>query len=279
MWSFTQWLNRVRWGLKSGDGPKKTSVRRQVAQPASTRFRPNLEELESRIVPSFVDGGGAVITNIVEQNNWPQLLISFDGSLNATPANSAANYSVQVPGTNPEVVTTSLSTVSITSATYNSTLNQVTLNLATPLIQGTSYRVFVNGNGSADAGNPGLVDLKGNAIDGDYDDTPSGNFYALFVWSTTSTTPTPTFTDSSGYSYTMSLTGPGQLNTWRVPSTGTLTRPISPCRSVSRAGAIQQITVANGVLGLTTLDATPSANATETVVVVPSIAGQGHHLH
>ncbi len=41
-----------------------------------------------------------------------------------------------------------------------------------------------------------MIDTAGNSIDGDYDDTATGNFYALFGW-TTAGTPL-NFTDSGG---------------------------------------------------------------------------------
>ena len=145
-------------------------------------------------MPSFADGSGAVVTNLAAQNNGAQLVITFDGPLNAGPINPAqgptntGNYSVQVPSANPEVVTSSTSSVSISSATYNSGNFQVTLNLGSPLAQGTFYRVFINGVASSEStASAGLVDQSGNAIDGDYDDTASGNFYALFGWTTAGT--------------------------------------------------------------------------------------------
>ena len=115
------------------------------------RRRPELEDLEARIVLSFADGNGAVVTNVTEQNNGSALVITFDGPLNANPANPAqsptntANYSIQVPSGNPEVVTSSLSSVPISSATYNNSTNQVTLESRQPLAEGQSYRVFING--------------------------------------------------------------------------------------------------------------------------------------
>ena len=91
----------------------------------SILFRPRLERLEHRYVLSFADGFGAVVTNLQEQNNGAELVITFDGPLNANPANpvqsptNLANYSIQVPIAEQEqVVTSSTSQVSITAATY-----------------------------------------------------------------------------------------------------------------------------------------------------------------
>ncbi len=271
MWRFIQSLRRAHSVSKSGNGIlKKTSGTRRGTRPSGARFRPNLEDLEVRLVPSFADANGAVITNVVEQSNGAQLLISFDGSLNPGPATTVSNYSVEVPSANPEVVTSATSSVAITSATYNSTTFQVTLNLGSNLAAGTAYRVFINGAGSADAAQAGLTDTNGSPIDGDFDDTRSGDFYALFAW-TTNTTPLA-FTDSGGYAYTLSLTGPGQLQTWRALD-GDFDATDLALQVGLSPGAIQQITVSNGVLGSTTLAGSPATS--NGVVVVPSIAGQG----
>ena len=123
----------------SGSICARKSVRGRGKRNHATHFRPRLEDLEVRIVPSFADGNGAVVTNVTMQNNGAQLVITFDGPLNAAPSNpvqsptNTANYSVQVPLGNPEVVTSSASSVAITSASYNSGTFQVTLNLGSAL--------------------------------------------------------------------------------------------------------------------------------------------------
>src|SRR5271155_3599044 len=90
----------------------------------SSAYRPRLEleNLEARIVLSYADGNGAVVLNVTESNNGSALVFTFDGPLNANPANpvqsptNLANYSIQVPSGNSEVVTSSLSSVPISSA-------------------------------------------------------------------------------------------------------------------------------------------------------------------
>jgi hypothetical protein len=244
--------------------------------------KPRLEFLEDRITPSYADGNGAVITDLIAQNNGAHLVLSFDGPLNATPANplqsptNVANYSVQVPGAKPQMVTSSTSTVGITAALYNSLNFTVTLTLATPLNQGTFYRVFVNGiAASNNTATPGLIDNSGNPIDGDYDDTASGNYYSLFAW-TTAATPLQ-FTDSSGNSITLTLAGPGELQAWRMLN-GSFNALDLASQSNSTAGSIQQINIVGGVLAQTTLtgQATPPNTPSGTAyVVVPPINGQG----
>jgi hypothetical protein len=256
--------------------------RSQGRFPGLRGSKPRLEFLEDRITPSYADGNGAVITSLMAQNNGAQLVITFDGGLNPTPANpaqsptNAANYSVQVPTSNARLVTSSASTVAITNAAYDSLNFTVTLTLAAPLTQGTFYRVFVNGISSADnTTTPGLIDNKGNPIDGDFDDTASGNFYALFTW-TTAATPLQ-FQDSSGNNLSMTLTGPGELQAWRMLN-GDFNALSLASQANETAGSIQQMSVLSGVLSLTTLTGTatpPNSPSGTAYVVVPPIAGQG----
>lgn len=257
---------------------------RKIEQTATQRnisitARPRLEALEDRIVPSFTDGNGAVITNLVAQNNGTQLVLTFDGPLDANPANpvqsptNTANYSVVVPSANATVITSNMSEVAINTATYDSTNLQVTLNLATALTQGTFHRVFVNGTASADGTpNPGLTDSNHLAIDGDYDDTASGNFYALFAWTQGATALH--FADSGGDQITLGLTGPGQLNAWRQLN-GDFNALALAAQANETAGAIQQINVLGGTLASTILAGTSAFALGNSVVVIPPIAGQG----
>ncbi|HWY85634.1 MAG TPA: hypothetical protein VNX28_02865, partial [Gemmataceae bacterium] len=254
---------------------KRKPTRRRGGRPKATHFRPHLEYLEDRIVPSFADGNGAVVTNLAVQNNGAQLVITFDGPLNAGPINpvqsptNAGNYAVQVPSANPEVVTGSTSSVSISSASYNSNNFQVTLNLGSPLAQGAFYRVFINGVASSEStANAGLVDNIGNAIDGDYDDTASGNFYAQFAW-TTAGTPL-LFSDSGGDQVTLSISGPGNLETWRALD-GDFVATNLAAQAGLAAGTIQQLTVVGGALGQTTLSGSAIFATGNSVVVVPAI--------
>lgn len=248
-------------------------------RPCLASRRPRLESLEDRIVPSFADANGAVITNVLAANNGAQLVITFDGPLEENPANpvqsptNVANYSVVVPSTIATVITSSTSTIAISSATYDSQNLQVTLNLATPLTAGTFYRVFVNGTASADGtANPGLIDKNHIPIDGDYDDTSSGNFFALFAW-TQAGTPLP-FKDSAGDQIILGLTGPGQLNAWRELN-GDFNALNLASQSNLTAGSIQQITVLGGTLGSTVLTGTAAFASGHAITVVPPIAGQG----
>jgi hypothetical protein len=248
----------------------------------SISFRPQLlvEHLETRIVPSFADGNGAVITNVTEQNNGAALVLTFDGALNANPSNPAqdptntANYAVEVPASNAQIITSNLGSVGINTASYNSSTNQVTLTLGTPLAQGQAYRLFING--TANTENPtaaGLVDANQQPIDGDYDDTASGNFYALFTW-TTAGTPL-NYTDSRGSQVTLSLTGPGQLNAWRELNGDFNAGDLTAQANLTSPLAVQQLSVAGGVQGQTTLSGSAlfPTGSSGVVVIPPTIAG------
>ena len=87
--------------------------RRLNRRKRSIAYRPRqeLENLEARIVLSYADSNGEVVLNVTESNNGSALVFTFDGPLNASPANpvqsptNTANYSVQVPSGNSEVVT------------------------------------------------------------------------------------------------------------------------------------------------------------------------------
>jgi len=236
--------------------------------------------LETRIVPSYADGNGAVITSVTELNNGASLVITFDGPLNASPTNPAqsptntANYKVEVPASNPEIITSNLSAVAISSASYNSGTNQVTLNLGSNLTQGLSYRIFVNGIGNTEnAETPGLIDAKQQPIDGDYDDTASGDFYALFAW-TTAGTPI-NYTDSQGAQVTLTLSGPGQLNAWRELNGDFNAGDLTVQADLANGLIVQQLSVANGVQGQTTLSggALFQPGSSVYVVIPPVIPG------
>ena len=261
---------------------RRRSARRMKKCERSSAYRPRLEleNLESRLVLSFADGNGAVVLSVTESNNGSALVFTFDGPLDASPANPAqsptnpANYSIQIPASNAEVVTSSLSSVAISSATYNSSADQVTLNLASPLTEGQSYRVFINGiSNTSSTTAPGLIDANTNAIDGDYDDTASGDFYALFAW-TTAGTPL-NYVDSQGDEVTLNLSGPGQLNAWRELDGDFDAGDLTAQANLTNGLYVQQLSITNGVAGATVLSgsATFAAASNGVIVVPPTIPG------
>lgn len=252
-----------------------------------------LEPLECRLNPSFLSGYGAVVLSLAEENNGSQLVITFDGPLNAAPVNPAnpvqsptnpANYSVEVPKGDPTIVTAKQSSLTITSATYaigsvnpiTGPTSTVTLSFASPMEQGTFYRVFVNGSSNVgNTVNPGLLDATNTPIDGDYDDTPSGDFYKVFGWTTAGTSLQ--YTDSNGVPVVLSLTGPGELEATRELS-GDFDAATLEQQTELTAGSIRQMSVVDGVLGQTFLNGSatfPKASTVFNVVVVPPITGQG----
>src|SRR5881394_1066305 len=121
----------------------RMSARRPSKRNHSSTYRPQLEILESRTVPSFADGGGAVITSLTQQGNGGQLVISFEGALNlpqgALSAADLAKFSIQVPTSNAQLVTSSTSSIPIVSGSYSSTSqttgpSQIALSLGTSLV-------------------------------------------------------------------------------------------------------------------------------------------------
>ncbi len=228
------------------------------------------QELECRTTPT-------VITNLL-QTGGNQLVISFSEALDDTPAvpsqdpTDVGNYSVQVPGSDPTVITSSTSTIPITTASYNSATFEVTLTLGTALTQGTVYRVMVNGL-PITAADPGLVDASGDSLDGDYDDTPTGNFYGLFAFANVGTPLN--FTDSGGDSVQLSLTGSaGTLQTWRMLN-GDFNAQRLAVQSGLTTGSIQQITIQGGTPATTTLTGMATFATGNSIVVVPPINGDG----
>jgi hypothetical protein len=282
----------------------RRSGSRMNKRNGSIMFRPRLELLEHRNLLSFADGFGAVVTNLKEQNNGAELVITFDGPLDANPANpvqsptNTGNYSIQVPiPAQEEVVTSSSSQVAITNATYTPDSSDptngpstVTLSLASPLIKATNYRVFINGSSNvSNPATPGLIDdyshyippgpsnliQVNQPIDGDYDDTPSGDFYKLFAWTTAGTALN--YTDFSGDQVQLTLTGPGTLEAWRELD-GDFDATALAGQVEASAGAIQQVSVFNGVLGQTKLSGSAvfeQGRGTYNGIVIPSIVGDG----
>ena len=70
-------------------------------------FRPRLEPLENLLLLSFADGNGPVVTALTEVSGSKQLVITFDGPLNGSPAQDASNYQITKALANPELVTKS----------------------------------------------------------------------------------------------------------------------------------------------------------------------------
>ncbi len=244
------------------------SSRRRSTRP---RAFLNCLELESRTNPT------TVVTNVL-QAGGNQLVLTFSGALNASPTlptqspTNVTNYRVEVPASNPQLVTQAASAVTISSATYNPATFQVTLNLASSLTAGSFYRVFVSGAPTTSA-DPGLVDATGAGLDGDYDDTPTGDFYGLFGY--TNVGGTLTYTDSGGDTVNLSLTGSaGTLQTWRMLN-GDFNAQRLAVQSGLPVGSIQQITVQGGTPATTTLTGTATFAPGNSIVVVPPINGSG----
>src|SRR5207245_544816 len=112
-----------------------------------------------------------------------------------------------------------------------------------------------------------------NPIDGDYDDTISGNFYALFAW-TTAGTPI-NYADFAGDQVSLSLAGPGQLNAWRELDGDFAAGNLAQQANLQNGLFVQQMNVANGVQGQTTLNGSAvfAPGGSGVVVIPPTIPG------
>lgn len=201
-------------------------------------------------MPSSADGNGPVVTALTESLGSPALTVTFDGPLNlpagALSAQNLANFQVNqlVAGVNPELVTTSGTSIPILSASYsNGPSAQVTLTLANPLTSGAFFRIFINGALPTGLVGGGNGPSAGIPFDGDNDDTGTGNFYALFAVGTS-----VSFNDSQGDQVSVGLTGPGAVNVWRELN-----------------GDVDQLSVVNAVSGQSTLSGS----------VVPAAGGAG----
>ncbi len=101
---------------------------RELRRSSRMHFRPSSEEVEQRVLLSFADGNGPVVTAITETPGSNQLVISFDGPLDRGSAEDLANYQVTRAFANPELITSSGPAVKILNATYSdTTVSEVTL--------------------------------------------------------------------------------------------------------------------------------------------------------
>lgn len=212
--------------------------------------RPGFERMEGRRLLSAADGGGPVVTSLIEMagHGAAQIVIRFDGPLDAAKAENAANYGVALPGgPNHEFVTSSAGSIAVRSASYNDATHEVTLTLARPLAAGQYYRVWINGQPGS-----GLTGADGTLFDGDNDDTPGGDFYGLIAQG-----KTLGFTDQSGDRGTVQVRGGGVVELWRELD-----------------GNINQLTVAGAVAGQTVLTGSVRpARGSDGVVAIPSMQG------
>jgi hypothetical protein len=213
-------------------------------------FRARVESLEDRRVLSFAGGTGPVVTSLIELTGRSSaIVVSFDGPLNASLAEDAANYAVNrlAPG-NPEIITRSGPSDPVVSAIYNPVAMQVTLTLAKPLQVGTFYRVMINGTPGTNA----LTDVNGVLFDGDNDATAGGDFYGLVAAGTNLK-----FMDSFGNRGVVKLSGGGQVDLWRELN-----------------GDVDQLTVVGAVAGQSTLTGSVIATRGGTgIIVIPSYQG------
>jgi hypothetical protein len=181
----------------------------------SSRFHPRCEAMEVRMLLSYANGNGPVVTSINETPGSNQLVVTFDGPLDPGPAQDVANYQVTKALANPELVTSSGASVKILKADYSDgAAAQVTLTLKSSLKQGVFYRVFIIGTPATMSTNPAsnpLTTEDGSILfNGDNDNTAGGDFYGLFALG-----KKIRFVDSYGAHVSLRVSGGGVINVWR----------------------------------------------------------------
>ena len=142
-------------------------------------FRPRAEQMEDRLLLATADGTGPVVVGLTQRPvpGGAALVVSFDGPLDPALAQDPAHYRVEAFGDGrPEFVTEGGASIVPRSARYDAGTNRVTLRLARPLRPGVFHRIEISGTPGE-----GLTGADGTLFDGDVDDTPGGDFYALFA--------------------------------------------------------------------------------------------------
>ena len=189
-------------------------LKKSHRNPAKS-FRPRLESTGERLVALLCGrqrpGRRTAFTGAMASK---QLVITFDGPLNAGPAQDACELSGhQSPG-EPGAGDHERGGGPVVSASYSdASASQVTLTLRNSLKPGAFYRIFVNGTPASMSVNPAsnpLTDINGVLFDGDNDDTPGGDFYGLFAAGTKLS-----FMDSNGDRCRCAVKGGGEVNVWR----------------------------------------------------------------
>ena len=103
---------------------KCTPMFRTKLARQTPRVRPQCEEMEGRVLLSYADGNGPVVTAINETAVSNELIITFDGPLAVGPAQDVANYQVTRALSNPELVNSSGANVKILSCRFKSLLRR-----------------------------------------------------------------------------------------------------------------------------------------------------------
>ena len=164
--------------------------------------------MEGRLLLATADGTGPVVVGLTQRPapGGAALVVSFDGPLDPGLAQDPAHYRVEAFGDGrPEFVTEGGHSLVPRRASYDAGTNRVTLRLARPLRPGVFHRIEIGGTPGS-----GLTGADGTLFDGDVDDTPGGDFYALFARGRGLR-----FANLDGDTATLRLRGAGALEAWR----------------------------------------------------------------
>ncbi len=157
---------------------------------------------------SGASGPEVLSLNHFDQGNTSALVVQFDDAMNPTLAQTLSEYTLTAPKSaqGPFYSTKSGVNLPLSSASYNSATHSVTLTSSSRLSRGTFYRLTINGQPGV-----GLTGADGQTLDGDYDQTPGGNYANQIGWGSTLK-----FADAGGDQVTLKLTGGGQEQVTRT---------------------------------------------------------------
>ena len=142
------------------------------------------------------------------------VVFSFSMALNPTTAVNLANYGYYVNSTGPDGVfgTSDDGATALASAQYNSASNTVTLIPAAPLPLGTFERVTIDALANTLLGR-GITSTTGVLLAGLGNGVPGGAYVTTF-----GVGPSLTYSDSTGKTVYLALTGGGVIEVFRAPS-------------------------------------------------------------
>jgi len=173
----------------------------RIADPASIVLT-ILDDERDQTPPVVVD---ARFTGSV--NSPSGIAVQFNEPLNPLVAQHPGNYTVTAAGPDGRFGTPDDQPIPIAATPYNLASSTTTIQTATPLQTGVTFRVTVSG---AEVG--GLADLFGNTLDGDGDGFAGGTYIADIARSFFHR-----FTDSDGDSVRLALFDGGTIDLVRRP--------------------------------------------------------------
>lgn len=176
---------------------------RPARRPSRSRpLAAGLERLEERL--ALDTSTGAVVTDLLQrvEGRTLRLVLTFSEPLDPALAGNTAQYQVTAPPVGGRAPS-----IPVVSAALDPAGTRLTLGLDRALRPQVFYQLAVNGQAN------GLKGADGTIIDGDNDQTPGGNYLALFARG-----QQLRYTDATGDRVTLALRGPGRFQLTRLPN-------------------------------------------------------------